>query len=254
MGLGFALGSIGSSVVSGALGYLGSHSANQAMMAMSREQMEWQERMANTAHQREVKDLRAAGLNPILSATGGNGAPTGTYQTPTLQNEFGDFGNEINKGVNSALTALQTESNINKQNEEIHNLKVMNDNINSATNKLIAETALTNKDLEWKDRLYEAQLKSIAAGTILSNANTAYTITQDKLQNVIRGKEEVTGGLWHKIGDGINSLFDWLSSPNTAIKGASNSGNSAEDVGNSFKEWNKAKNLRDLREKARNAK
>ena len=42
---------------------------------------DWQKMMSDTAHQREVRDLMAAGLNPVLSAMNGNGASVGSGAT-----------------------------------------------------------------------------------------------------------------------------------------------------------------------------
>lgn len=84
-------------VASGLLSNSGASDRNDAQIAMTREQMEWQERMSNTAHVREMEDLRNAGLNPMLSARGGASTPAGGA-APNLENAMA-------AGVNSAQQA-----------------------------------------------------------------------------------------------------------------------------------------------------
>lgn len=70
----------------------------------------WQAEMANTAHQREVKDLIAAGLNPILSS-GGNGAavPSGATAVGAQGNVDNSYSNAL---ASYATTLISSAANI----------------------------------------------------------------------------------------------------------------------------------------------
>lgn len=66
-----------------------------ASTASARAQMDFQERMSNTAVQRQVADMKAAGINPILAAKyGGASTPEGAS---------GDFTEALGSMVNSAV-------------------------------------------------------------------------------------------------------------------------------------------------------
>lgn len=92
----------------------GVRDVNAANAAQAQKQMEFQNYMSSTAHQREVADLKAAGLNPILSA-GGSGASSPAGASAQMQNEAPDFSHSISSAL-EAKTAVQNLDNLKQQN------------------------------------------------------------------------------------------------------------------------------------------
>lgn len=101
----------------------------------------WQETMSNTAHQREIRDLKAAGLNPVLSAMGGNGAAVGSGATASVTVPSGAKG-EADTSANSALVSvlgsmLSAQTQLEAQRISAETLRETNE-LTNATSQLIA--------------------------------------------------------------------------------------------------------------------
>lgn len=126
----------------------GQEEANQANVAAAREQMAFQERMSSTAHQREVQDLRNAGLNPVLSANSGASTPVGA--SPDIQNEAPNY----SKGLATALQIRQMQKDFQEADSRIAMNQGYKDLAEAQKQRELASAKVADWEARIKDALF----------------------------------------------------------------------------------------------------
>lgn len=136
---------------------------------LQKRNMNYQTAMSNTAHQREVEDLRAAGLNPILSA-GGQGASTPSAAQSTSAAQIPTDGADL---YSAYIGSIQRFKELNQQDKRLNQEETRLDN----------ETKLTNKQI---DQIIE----SIDSSKVASSNQTAITQAQvEKIKNDMKNDD-----------------------------------------------------------------
>lgn len=191
MGWGAIAAAVGSAASGGLMDIWATNKNNKAAKHAAEAQRGWEGYMSNTAHQREVDDLRAAGLNPILSATGGSGASTPAGATA-----------QVHRYDTSKLDFLSAAKQLQKIDEEIEGIQAGIET-QGTVRELNRAQAIKNiadaKEAEARSATAQAQEEQIRAQTRLIEAETPRSAAMGRvydtpyLGTTIAATRELTG-------------------------------------------------------------